>query len=149
MPNRATHAQVGAAAGGICAALRVAGAPTTHQLAETIGGLIGGWVGGVLPDVLEPATTPNHRQAAHSVVAGGTLMLARLAEWQAGCRAAADGAARRALLLPLRSDERRRAETEALVWRFVAGALVGLVAGYASHLLLDATTARGLPFLVR
>jgi membrane-bound metal-dependent hydrolase YbcI (DUF457 family) len=147
MPNYATHARVGAAAGGLAAAYRARTAPTEQMLAETLGGLLGGWFGGALPDMLEPARDPNHRKAAHSVAAGGALTLARIAEWQATCRASAEGAAKRAATHPLGSPERSRAEIDVLLWRLVAGALVGLVAGYASHLLLDANTPRGLPLV--
>lgn len=147
MPNRATHAKVGAAVGATVAVYRARSAPVNHVIAEGVGGLLGGWVGGVLPDVLEPATSPNHRRFAHSVVAGGTLTFARLAEWQATCRTSADRAAEVAILHPADSPERSQAELSALFWRFLAGALVGLVAGYASHLILDATTTRGLPFI--
>jgi hypothetical protein len=117
------------------------------MLAEVLGGLLGGWVGGVLPDVLEPAVDPNHRKAAHSVAAGGVLTLARLAEWQAACRSAAEAAGHRAIMHPLGSPERSRAEWDVLLWRLVAGALVGLVAGYASHLVLDAGTPRSIPLV--
>ena len=144
MPNRATHARVGAATGAAVAAFRAREAPTPQMLTEVIGGLVGGWLGRVLPDVLEPATSPHHRQLAHSAVAGGALTLARVAEWQASCRASAT-AAQRALLHPPGSEDRSRTEWDVLFWRLLAGALVGLVAGYASHLVLDAGTPKGLP----
>ena len=147
MPNRATHEAFGAASGAAFALLRVGDAPTPQALAEVLGGAVGGWMGGVLPDVLEPATTPNHRELAHSIVAGGSLTLARLAEWQATCRTEAKGCETRALTFALGSDARRRAEWDALGWRFLAGLLAGSVAGYASHLVLDAGTAKGLPLL--
>lgn len=147
MPNQATHEVVGAASGAAFTLLRVSDAPTPHAFAEVLGGAVGGWVGGLLPDVLEPATTPNHRKLAHSVVVGGALTLARLAEWQAACRTEARSCVARALVLAVGSDARHRAERDALVWRFLAGILAGLVAGYASHLLLDAGTAKGLPLL--
>src|SRR5690242_12658174 len=136
MPNRSTHATVGSISGGTFAVLRAADAPAPHLIVEAIGGLFGGWLGGILPDVLEPATSPNHRQLAHSVVAGGALTFAQLSEWQASCRLSADAAAQCALSLPFGSDERRSAEWDALLWRLLAGVLVGLVAGYASHLVL-------------
>jgi hypothetical protein len=147
MPNRATHARAGAAVGVGAAVYCAREAPTEQLLAEAVGGLLGGWLGGVMPDVLEPATSPNHRKLAHSAVAGGALTLARIAEWQASCRTAADAAASRATAHPLGTSERSRAEWEVLLWRLLAGALVGFVAGYASHLALDAGTARGLPLL--
>ncbi len=147
MPKRVTHEIVGAASGAAFALFRVSDAPTSHALAEVLGGALGGWMGGALPDILEPATTPNHREVAHSVVAGGALTLARLAEWQATCRSEAKGCDARALTFALGSDARQRAEWDGLGWRFLAGLLAGFVAGYASHLMLDAVTPKGLPLL--
>jgi membrane-bound metal-dependent hydrolase YbcI (DUF457 family) len=34
-----------------------------------------------------------------------------------------------------------------LFWRFLAGLLNGMAAGYVSHLILDADTPRGIPLL--
>lgn len=147
MPNFATHARAGAASGALVAFYRARSAPTDQLLAETVGGLVGGFVGGVLPDVLEPARDPNHRKLAHSVAAGGALTLARIAEWQAACRSSAEAATVRIAACPVGSVERSRAEWDALFWRLLAGALVGLVTGYASHLALDAGTPRGLPLI--
>jgi membrane-bound metal-dependent hydrolase YbcI (DUF457 family) len=147
MPNRSTHEMAGAISGAAFALLRVGDASTSQALAEVLGGAFGGWIGGVLPDVLEPASTPNHRELAHSVVVGGALTLVRLAEWEATCRTEAKGCDARALMFALGNDARQRAEWGALGWRFVAGLLAGLVAGYASHLILDAGTAKGLPLL--
>lgn len=147
MPNYSTHARAGAVVGILAAAYRAREAPTSQMAAEALGGLLGGWVGGVLPDVLEPARDPNHRKLAHSAVAGGALTLARIAEWQASCRTAADAATNRSLAHPIGSAERSAAEWDAFFWRLLAGALVGLVAGYTSHLVLDAGTPRGLPLL--
>lgn len=147
MPNRATHEVVGAASGAAFTLLRAGTSPTPQAASEVLGGTFGGWLGGLLPDVLEPATSPNHRELAHSLVAGGTLTFARLAEWQAKCRAEAKCCEARAFAFALGSDARRSAEWEILGWRFLAGLLVGLVAGYASHLILDAGTAKGLPLL--
>lgn len=147
MPNFATHARAGAAVGALAAGYRARSEPSDQMIFEALGGLLGGYVGGVLPDVIEPARDPNHRKFAHSVVAGAGLTLARVAEWQASCRAAADAAGARALLHPSGDGRRTGAEWEVLFWRLLAGALVGIVAGYTSHLALDACTPRGLPLL--
>jgi hypothetical protein len=147
MPRRSTHARAGVLAGAGIAAYRSRHATGNEQIAEAVGGALGGLLGGLLPDLLEPATTPNHRSVAHSAVAAGTLSLARLAEWQAECRTAAEAVVKRSLAHPLGSAERGSAEWDAMFWRLLAGFLVGLVAGYGSHVLLDAGTPRGLPFL--
>lgn len=149
MPNRSTHALVGVVAGGAVAAARAVKEPTPELAAEAIGGMIGGWAGGMLPDLLEPATSPNHRQLAHSALAAGALTMAKVAEWQAACRSASAAATQRAATLPVGCAERNNAEVAAVLWRLLAGILVGLVVGYGSHLALDACTPRGLPFVGR
>jgi len=116
-------------------------------LMEVAGGFLGGALGGMMPDVLEPATSPNHRKLAHSVVMLGTLTLARVVEWQTGCRRRAAEDAEVASSLLLGSKARADAELAAVVWSFFAGFIAGFVAGYASHLGLDATTLRSLPLL--
>jgi membrane-bound metal-dependent hydrolase YbcI (DUF457 family) len=147
MPNRATHASVGA---GVSAGLAVA--PLTHlqqsqALPELVGAMIGGYVGGILPDLLEPATSPNHRQMAHSLLAAAGLTFARVAEMQAACRGRADAHEQGAAGLPAGCSERNDAEVASMLWRLLAGTILGLVVGYASHLVLDASTSHGLPFL--
>jgi membrane-bound metal-dependent hydrolase YbcI (DUF457 family) len=42
-------------------------------------------------------------------------------------------------------DEMRAAQ----FWRLVAAAVLGSIAGYCSHLVLDGTTPKGLPLFVR
>lgn len=78
-----------------------------------------GYAAGTLPDILEPATSPNHRQFFHSIAVVGMLGwgLWRLWEWQP-------------------EDDAQKL----LKW-------LGLCAGgaYLVHLVMDATTPRGLP----
>lgn len=149
MPNRSTHAMLGALTGGAIAAALAGSAPTREFAAETIGGLIGGWAGGLLPDVIEPATSPHHRQLAHSLAAAGGLTMTKVAEWQASCRSAATEALQRAGSLPVGCADRNNTELAAILWRLAAGLIVGVVVGYGSHLALDACTPRGLPIIGR
>jgi len=76
-----------------------------------------GVIGGVLPDLLEPATTPNHREFFHSVVLGiaicGSLIAVRNS--------------------PISAEDK-------LV-------LLSLGLGYLTHLALDGGTPNGLPFI--
>jgi inner membrane protein len=74
-----------------------------------------------LPDLLEPATSPNHRQFFHSLVFAGLLAagLYKLHRWE-----------------PQDSVEK--------VWKAV-GMLA--ISGYLIHLALDATTAKSLPLI--
>jgi hypothetical protein len=116
---------------------------TSHRAQRPVGvaELLGAWVGGTLgsrfPDAIEPATSPHHSKGAHSVtvLAAAVAWLApRVRELEDRCLAYAaqiEGAS------PL----------WALAARMVAGLLRGLVSGYGSHLLLDATTPMRIPLL--
>ena len=147
MPNRRTHTEVGAITGVATALFLAKGQPTAFFLAEAAGGLLGGALGGIAPDVLEPATSPNHRKLAHSLVTAGTLTLARVTEWQSDCRRQATARAHAALTCLPGSRERSDAELAAVAWSFLAGFIAGCFAGYASHLALDSMTTRSLPLL--
>jgi membrane-bound metal-dependent hydrolase YbcI (DUF457 family) len=111
---------------------------------EMIGGGLGGQVGGLLPDQLEPAISSWHRGTAHSYTLIVLLLdrRAQLLDWVEWCREQG------------RSCERRLAcePGSALIlqlwiafWSLAAGFVTGLLAGYVSHLALDALTPHGLP----
>ena len=87
------------------------------KLFETVvaGGV--GAIGGLIPDLLEPALHPNHRQFFHSYAAGGLLAVAN-----------------HHLLRNRDIDPGLRAVLH-------LGSL-----GFASHLWADAGTPKGLPF---
>ena len=74
--------------------------------------------GGLVPDLIEPAVDPNHRRFFHSVVTGADL---------------ACGAVKA-------QGDQSFSDTLELV-------TVLLVVGYISHLLADALTPKGLPFV--
>jgi hypothetical protein len=149
MPNRVTHLPVGGFAGMTTAALLARNESVECVILESIGGLVGGIIGGITPDLLEPATSPWHRKFCHSYVAGGGGLLTAgwVTEWQVECRRLAAEQRTKALTLAVGSQERSMAELMAVVWSVIAGVIVGLLAGYGSHLVLDATTERGLPLL--
>ena len=84
---------------------------------------VGGYCLGTLPDIVEPATSPHHRQFFHSI-AFATLLgygVYKLYQW-----------------------DPKTPQEEML-------RLVGLIAGgaYLIHLALDATTKRSLPLIGR
>lgn len=149
MPNCRTHRVVGAAAGAGLAAYHARGETSEHQLVEIAGGSLGGLWGGQLPDFLEPATSPCHRDLAHSCMAllGWTAL--KLEEWRSFCR-------ERAEEYRLRMEDQTLSPGDRLLycfleffWRFAGGLLTGLQAGYVSHLVLDGCTPAGLPLLAR
>lgn len=82
---------------------------------------IAGSIGGKLPDILEPAISPNHRALFHSwpALALSLWLMHRLYKWQ-----------------PKTDPERQ--------WRKV---IIALCAGYSSHLFLDSLTKKSLPLI--
>lgn len=116
-------------------------------LAELVGGGIGGAGGAALPDLLEPATSSYHRKFFHAVMPAGVSAhqgITPLLRVQADLRT-------RALELIKEGkqevDPHRRLGLfiQAMLLAALGGAVVGMAAGYASHLALDAMTPRGLP----
>lgn len=88
--------------------------------------LLGGCAGAAftnLPDLLEPPTSPNHRQFFHSLVFTGLLVggLVKLHKWKA----------------------------ESPSDRLLRGLGMIAISGYLIHLALDATTAKSLPLVGR
>lgn len=118
MPNARTHATVGAVTGlaAWIAAERNAGRPI--HFGDLAIPTIAGLVSGLLADLIEPATSPNHRAFAHSLM---------LVVFIAAVIFAADHYLR---------DEK---------WQRERSFLACIISAYLSHLLLDSFTAMGLP----
>jgi inner membrane protein len=119
MAKGAIHQLAGAAAGiGIC--LKNNEDRPDEQCDLMLAGLLGGALG-KLPDRLEPAIHPNHRQFFHSVAVfiACTYGVKKLFDWEP--------------------------DTQEMVWlrRLL---LVG-GAAYLSHLLLDGMTPKSLPLI--
>lgn len=145
--NGPTHRVVGASVGASAALHRAWGKPTA-PVVEAAGGGIAGWYFGRGPDILEPATSPNHRGPFHSVAFALVLILgdAKLVELQDTARAWANEQEK----LGRQAQSWWAARWHhflALVGRLGTGALSAVCPAYLSHLALDATTPRGLPFL--
>jgi inner membrane protein len=135
MGNRSDHYPAGACFGGLVAALSALVANRAPTWAEVLGGAAAGLVTSALPDVLEPATHPGHRGVAHSVAALGTGVGLGLP------------AAHRFQDRVARASGDETDPVKRFMAQFCAGAAAGAVAGYGSHLLLDATTPRSLPLI--
>jgi len=149
MPNHDVHWPVGTASGAAYALYMGYGQPSSHVVAETVGGGFGGFVGGVLPDRIDTPDCPQHRAEAHSMAVTGTIgwiLKDNLPEWQSWLRSQAD----RFATMRARSTS---APHQFFFWlaeyfcRFLAGLIAGLLAGYASHLTLDFLTPMSLPVL--
>jgi len=148
MPNRKLHRSVGLVSGGIAAGVSAANR-NSNVLLEAVGGAFGGLVGSALPDVIDPPTSPRHRSVghgmAHSAVAFSYLMKA-IPEWQERLRARAARELAAADAATSESSKFGHTLTHVLLL-LAAGAVMGVAVGYASHLIMDAATARGLPFV--
>lgn len=118
MPNAGTHAKIGAAAGAIAYICMCRLYDHPLDLVELSICILASTAAAALPDILEPALTPNHRSVAHSV-ATLTLVVGVLAEH-------------------LCTDHER-------VESFRKILLACLGAGYITHLVADSRTPSGLP----
>ena len=157
MPSRDVHRPAGMAVGGAFAGARAYAqykdCPDwlVRTIIATLGGIGGGWLGGAMPDWIDPPTSPNHRNYGHGVatvigVIGGA------ADWLAGVqkkfRDKADQLQRDRWML--NSDFERAISIAAeFILRLLAGVIDGVLAGYASHLTLDAFSASSLPVFAR
>lgn len=117
--NRTTHQLVAGAAVGIYLAKRESATGAT-----TIKPLLGSAAAAFftnLPDILEPATSPNHRAMFHSLAFAALLgtCLYQLNQWQ----------------------------TETELESLLKGAGMLAVSAYLIHLALDFTTAKSLPLI--
>jgi len=151
MPNHDVHIRAGAVAGGSYALYMGYGQPVWHVVAETAGGIVGGIAGGIVPDRIGTPSSPWHRAEAHSVALtgfAGRVVSQQLPSWQAALRSQADhyAAMRAQSSFPLQQFFLWLAECAC---RFLAGTIVGVLAGYASHLVLDALTPMSLPLICR
>lgn len=121
--NGPVHTIVGTVAGS-AVGLTANEVPEEEQLGVFLAAAAGGALGGKLPDILEPSRgNPNHRQFCHSVavLAAGTKLYWILRDWDA------------------------KTPGDRLIKYFC----MGVLAGYGSHLGLDASTPRSLPMLGR
>ena len=119
-------------------------------LAEVLGRIVGGAWGSRGPDLIDPPTNPNHRGVGHAIVPVliAFVLIARvMPEWQHALRSQAAAARTQAAALP--SGERWGYQCTASACEFLLGLIIGVPVGYASHLILDATTPAGLPLLTR
>jgi len=118
MPNSKTHFLVGAVIGAGLYCLIKKSQDQPIELSGVLGmGLVGG-VAGLLPDIIEPATSPNHREFAHSIAA----------------------------LLVIGSGINKLHENQGIE-AGQKELLLTLALGYGSHLLLDAGTPASLPII--
>jgi len=84
-----------------------------------LGYLVVGGLAGIAPDILEPATGPNHRSFFHSII-----LLIMLGYWNQKVW-----------------ESQNLTEDQKLI-------ISSLSAAYGSHLMTDSVTPKGIPFIV-
>jgi len=152
MPGRGAHRAIGSLSGGFVGALACHELPQQARIVYCLSAALGGFAFGTFPDVLEPATHPNHRDVCHSFAAGlGLLLASGSGERNIGADMRNEAARLRAERLGLASDDPRRptlAFREYAIY-FLLGLATGAVTGYLSHIAADMTTPREVPLVSR
>jgi hypothetical protein len=135
----------------------------SNFLVAAVGGAVGGNFGSAIPDYFEPAISSWHRGTGHSCAAGAMILSANavLSEWENYFRAKAErckaiptspiqcSQGTMFVCAPPNPLEQLFSTLAELFWRFLAGLLNGVSAGYVSHLVLDAVQPRSIPLLTR
>lgn len=154
MPNRQRHVEIGLVIALVVIVVLVAIDDERRRFVlEHVGAGLSALAGSVAPDVLEPATTPNHRKLFHSVVAlAGTGAAAldpsdRLLQWRERLWSAAESARRQRVSLPRGHSRRANLWFKECAYHMAAGASIGFPVGYGAHLIADSDTPDGLPTL--
>ena len=120
MANFNQHLGIGAATGAVTYLAMCKYLDRPFDLGEMLGCMAVSTAAAVVPDIVEPALTPNHRGFAHSLVTGSAL--ARVAWDRCG-------------------DQNQDWE------QFEKILFASAAAGYLSHLVADGCTPRSLPLL--
>lgn len=118
MPNRNTHLIIGAGVSALAYAVYKAIKNEESNLEGVLGSLAIGGCFSLLPDLLEPATHPNHRDILHSIVVLAVLGYANFKGLQSD-----------------KLDDRQKT------------LLAVTSAGYGSHLIADSLTPSGIPLM--
>ncbi len=144
--NRKQHIVIGATAGTAFNFFTATKENRQPTLAELFGSGVGGACGARVPDVLEPAIHPNHRKMAHSGAAlVGCIGLTKSRPLTNAVTWLHQQAAARRALMKLDPEREFIHQLAAWLLEFLAGMIQALPVGYASHLVADATTVKGIP----
>lgn len=143
MLNRDFHLRAGVAAAAVYAIRHARDQQAHCVVVEAVGGTVGGIGGGLLPDWIDTPCSPQHRAEAHSLGISGTAgyyVSDQMSALQASLRSQTQHYAQ---LRTTSSDLMPQIGfgLSELLFRFLVGALAGLLAGYASHLELDLLSA--------
>jgi len=149
MPRLRTHVQVAVPAGVVSGWWFSEGQDPAFRILEAAGAGLASAIGGVLPDCIDLPIHSHHRSAAHGIVPAiglGTIAFQQAGPMQQWLREQAESHAQARAESASVLGEIWHLLCEALL-RLLAGAVVGLPTGYASHLALDFFTPRSLPLV--
>jgi hypothetical protein len=143
MPDKHTHTPAGIVSGGFVTLFDPRQMRGEDRFWYVSGGTFGGGIGGRVPDVLEPAYSPTHRQFFHAIVP--FLGIGPMA--YKGIEAVVAYLIEKAEAIPLivRADGTVTSPFKRMLLFFTAGVFKGFPPGYASHLFLDFCTPACLP----
>lgn len=147
MPRRNTHLAITAIRGGAAAYLVAQEAGSSDAFPEILGGVAGALATAMVPDAIEPATSPSHRDSGHSVAVAGliSMVVPPCRRFAGNCRESAEASRALATQPDIQPGERANHQFSKLASSFVAGFAVGLPVGVLSHLGADALTPTSLP----
>lgn len=128
--NGSEHRVIGGLAGLALVAFAASRQNRAPRVGELVSGVLCGVAGASLPDTIEPADHPHHRNTAHS-----HLMLATTATIAVTGASLLEG-------VPVHADP-----VAQFLRDLMRSVPMTLAVGYGSHLASDATTPRGLPLV--
>ena len=144
MPNRKTHVWSSLGVSLVLGMINQRVQKAHDRPPFLLGATAGGAVGGMMPDVLEPATSPCHRKVCHAILPAFAVAIWAAKGWAAMLNALVAWAEE----APDPRDAGVNQTSFVRAGRFlVVGFAFGLAPGYGTHLVLDACTPKGLPLL--
>ena len=146
MPRRNAHLAIAACCGAVAAYLVAKEAGSSDPFPEIVGGALGALATAMVPDAIDPATSPSHRASGHSVAIAGlvSMTVPPCRRFAAECRESAETFRGLASGPGIQPADRANHQFSELASRFAAGFAVGLPVGVLSHLGADAFTPSGL-----
>lgn len=138
MPNRSTHTWVGALTALAVGYIRSRELQGADKFFHNAGAALGGAFAGRLPDILEPALSPHHRQFYHGLLPNAVFWFLATRQIEKAYQCIVGEALRYEPLQGAYPWQRGLLFT-------VAGFVQAVPPGYISHLVLDGATPFGLP----
>ncbi|NOQ22364.1 MAG: hypothetical protein GQ565_06915 [Candidatus Aegiribacteria sp.] len=143
MPNRKTHTTTGTVIG-ILYSIANQKSENRFSMTELMGSAAGGYTGGQLADIFDPTDSPNHRKSGHSIIAALTgaaivqIAVRNLRTSRKQLQNTADRYIQYGYDIPVETIMKVACN------ELLTGFLMGLSAGYMSHLALDSLTPAGI-----